>query len=315
VLRPFGVRRDDAFVRHHAAQALATILVLLAYLVGGFAYWLGLTYLIRYQREVYESLPAPEGWSGPERDMIPLGMGFLAWMMVWAAGLMLAVSGSTRVLPLIGRVARRPRLIRLAWVGNVLLLLGVLLTTGTAVHASSLTRQSDEPAPVYLLYDDMGFYPRWVFNLGVYRIARAATERWGPGSVVVAPLDEHHLRLALRYGRLVFLACHGQDGYIVTRRLWIGPPPPSGPGQEPARHCLYVAHCEAQDPEQTWTVVPAGDSLELVYNSACDCGVKADQWEEALAPAEVRTFNRLSTVAEQIIWLWDAGPERVREME
>jgi uncharacterized membrane protein len=315
LLRPFGVRRDDAFVQHHAAQALATILVLLAILVGGFAYWLLITYAILYQREVYETLPAPEGWSGPERDVIPLGMGLLAWLAVWCVGLMLAASGSTRALPLIGRLARRPRLVRLAWVGNALLCVGVLLTTGTALHASSLTRQDDEPAPVYLLYDDLGIVPRWVFNLGFYRIARAATARWGPASVVVAPLDEHHLRLALRHGRFVFLACHGQDGYIVTPRLWINPPPLSAPGLEQSRHCLYVASREAEDSEEPWTVLPAGESLQLVYNSACDCGVKADEWEEGLAPAEVRTFGRLSTVAEHIVWLWDSGPDRVRAME
>lgn len=315
LLRPFGIRRDDPFVQHHAAQALATILVLLVILVGGFAYGLLMTFAIRYHREVYESIPAPEGWSGPERDVIPLGMGLLAWLAVWGGGLILAVSSSIRALPLFGRLALRPRLVRVAWVGNVLLGAGVFLTTGMALHASFLTRQDDEPAPVYLLYDDMGSVPRWVFNLGIYRTSRAATARWGPGSVVVAPLDEHHLRLALRHGRFVFLACHGQDGYILTPSLWISPPPLSAPGLAPSGPCLFVASREAVDSEEPWTVLPAGESLQLVYSSACDCGVKADQWEDGLAPAEVKTFNRLSTVAEHFAWLWDAGPARVWAMK
>jgi hypothetical protein len=52
-----------------------------------------------------------------------------------------------------------------------------------------------------------------------------------------------------------------------------------------------------------------------VYNSACDSGSKAGEWEQALAPAEVRTFGRLSAVIEHLLWLWSEGPRRVREME
>jgi hypothetical protein len=38
LLRPRGFRHDDPFVRHHAAQALAIILVLLAIFLGGLLY-------------------------------------------------------------------------------------------------------------------------------------------------------------------------------------------------------------------------------------------------------------------------------------
>jgi hypothetical protein len=52
-----------------------------------------------------------------------------------------------------------------------------------------------------------------------------------------------------------------------------------------------------------------------VYNSACDGGEKAREWEQALAPAEVRTIGRLSAVAEHQLWLWTDAPRRIREME
>jgi hypothetical protein len=204
---------------------------------------------------------------------------------------------------------------RLAWVGNICLDVGIFLIVAATVHASSLTRQDDEPAQVYLLYDDMDLVPRWVFNLGFYRISLAATERWGNGSVVVAPLDEHHLRLVLEHGKFVFLACHGRDGDIVTPRFTVGPPRIlMGDWDLPDKVGFLFVH-ETHDGEAKRVALPTGQSLRLVYNAGCDCGSKAPLWEAALAPAEVKTFDRLSTVAEHIVWLWVDGPERVRAME
>ena len=161
----------------------------------------------------------------------------------------------------------------------------------------------------------MGLVPRWVFNLGFYRISRAATERWGPGSVVVAPLDEHHLELALQHGRFIFLACHGRDGDIGTSDLLIVAPPLDAPELDGPNRGLWVGRRDVDRHQEPWTGLRKGPSLQLVYNTACDSGVNAERWENALAPAEVKTFDRLSTVAEHIVWLWGTGPERVRGLE
>jgi hypothetical protein len=314
LLRPFRIRRDDPFVQHHAAQALATILVLLAVLLGGCLYGMGLSYLLVYRRDLYERLPPLGGWDAPVRDALLFTPAILGWLLAWLGGLLLALFGSRRALPLIGRLARSPLLLRLAFAGNSSLLAAAALTTALALHASSLTRDDDEPAAAYLLYDDMGVVPRWVMNLGFYRVSLAAQARWGPGSVVVAPLDEHHLRLALRHGRFVFLACHGQAGDITTPRLRITPPPRAEAGATAARG-LWMAKVDADHCYGRWTFLEAGQDLRLVYNSACDSGSKAEEWEVALAPAEVRTFSRLSAVIEHLLWLWSDGPRRVREME
>jgi uncharacterized membrane protein len=311
LLRPLRFCRDDPFVQHHAAQALATILVLLAVLLGGFLYWLGLSYLLVYRRDLYECLPPLGRTSAPVRDTLLFAPVLLAWLLLWLGELLLALVGSRRPLPLIGRVARRPLLLRIAFAGNVSLLVTAALTTVLALHASSLTRDDDKPAAVYLLYDDMGFVPRWVMNLGFYRISLAAQERWGPGNVVVATLDQHHLELALRHGRFVYLACHGVDGDITTSQTRITPPRCAEAGETPTRG-LYVANVNGCGP---WTLLEPGSNLRLVYNSACDSGSKPDEWEQALAPAEVRTFDRLSAVIEHLLWLWSEGPRRLREME
>jgi uncharacterized membrane protein len=312
LLRPCGFRRDEPFVRHHASQALMILLLLLAILAGIFVGWGVLSYVIVYRRDLYERLPGIEGWSAPARDSLLVGIVLLAWFLAWLGGLVLALCGSVRPIPLIARLARRPRLLWLARVGNALAWLGILLTTAAALHASSLTREDDEPAAVYLLYDDMGVVPRWVFNLGCYRVSRAATARWGPGCVVVAPLDEHHLRLALRHGRMVILACHGVKGDIVTPRLRIVPCLFAGPGNEETPARLYMTSDETPNGVPHWAVLEVRASLRFVYNSACDGGCKAALWERALAPAEVRTFDRLSTVAEHVVWLWFSAPEQVR---
>jgi hypothetical protein len=314
LMRLFRVRRNHPFVEHHAAQALAAILVFLAVLAGYVLYGLGLSYLLVYRRDLYERIPPLGGWATPLRDTFLFAPVFVAWFLGWVGGLLLALFGSRRALPLIGRLARRPRLCRLAFAGNVLLWAVAVLTAGLALHASSLTRDDDEPAAVYVLYDDMGFVPRWVISLGFYRVSLAAREQWGPGSVVVAPLDEHHLRLALRHGRFVYLACHGQGGDIVTARLRIAPPLLVEAGPTVAQG-LYVADIDEEGRYGPWTWLPAGEDLRFVYNAACDCGSKAREWEQTLAPAEVRTFGRLSAVVEHLLWLWTDGPRRVREVD
>lgn len=314
LLRLFRSRRDDPFVQHHAAQALATTFVFLAVLLGSCLYGLGLSYLLVYRRDLYERLPALLGWDAPVRDVLLFAPVFLGWLLTWLGGLLLALFGSRRTLPLIGWLARNPLLLRLAFAGNASLLAAAALTIPLALHASSLTRDDDEPAAAYLLYDDMRVIPRWVMNLGFYRVSLAAQARWGPGSVVVAPLDEHHLRLALRHGRLVVLACHGDAGEITTPGLRITPPPLAETAATTARG-LCVANVDDDSHLGQWRLLAAGQDLRFVYNSACNSGSKAGEWEQALAPAEVRTFDRLSAVVEHLLWLWSDGPRLVREME
>jgi hypothetical protein len=156
LLRPFRFRRDDPFVQHHAALALATILAFLAVLFGGGLYMMVLSYLLVFRRDLYERLPPLGGWDAPVRDVLLLAPAFLGWLLAWLGGLLLALSGSRNTLPLTGRLACRPLLLRLAFVGNASLLAAAALTTGLALHASYLTRDAEEPAAAYLLDDDRG---------------------------------------------------------------------------------------------------------------------------------------------------------------
>lgn len=315
LLRIFRIHRGDPFIQHHAAQALATILAFLAVLFGYCLYGLAISYVLVFRRDLYERLPSFGGWGDPVREMLLVAPVFLGWLLSWFGGLLLALYGSRRTLPLIGWLARRPFLLRLAFIGNVSLLATASLIAALALHATYLTRDDDEPAAAYLLYDDMEFIPRWVMNVGFYRISLAAQARWGPGNTIVAPLDEEHLRLALHHGRFVFLACHGEEGKIITPRIRIIPYLQTKNGDTTERGLLCRSNLDGGRGDRRWTLLAAGQELRYVYNTACDSGMKAEQWEQALAPARVRTFDRLSAVVEHILWLWSDGPRFVREME
>jgi hypothetical protein len=301
VLGWLRLRRKDAFVQHHYAQALAVVLVVLTTGVALLVASVGWSWVIIRHREVIEALP----WGS---DLAVVGVILSVVTVLWAAGIGLAIAGSMRQVPLLRRLTVSRRAARLALAGNGVALVLIALITVLTLHAAALTRGLDDrPAPVYVLYDDMQWCPRWVFQLGAYRIALAARERWGEGSVVVAPLDEHSLKQALRHGRFVVLLCHGREGYVVKDKFLAAPPPPV-----PATRSV----CVTTDPtgEQPWEYVPVGDDLRFVYVTACDAGQRADDWQAALTPAEVITFDRLSAMLEHVWWLWIPAPQRVKSI-
>jgi hypothetical protein len=305
------LRRDGPFIKHHATQAVGIALLLVIVLVADFGLFAAFSYSLVYQRHFYQSLPLPTGWAPPIRDLLLMAILPACWFIAWLSGLLLALCGSYRSLPLVGRFVRRPLLLRLGLAVNLLFLITAALAAAAVTHASSLTRDDGKPAAVYLLYDDMGFVPRWVMNLGFYRMSLAARERWGPDNVIVARLDERDLREALRHGRFVFLAAHGEGGDILTARFQIEPP---ALADGTASNGLFFGKYDAAGNLGRWELLEANEDLRFVYNAACDGGSKADEWNQALAPAEVKTFDRLSATAEHLFWLWTEGPRRIQKL-
>jgi hypothetical protein len=286
LLRLFRVRRQDIFLRHHQAQALATLVPLLVLLLI-WTIWLTVeVYLVRHH--VQTSL-IHAGLTG--MTIVTLG-GLALWGLTAIVGIGLVIAGSSRPLPLIAWLARRPRLTGLALVGNSVHLALVVLVVGLAIHASSLAREDTAPAPVYYLYDnrDHAFLGTWGQKLFCYRIARVAHEQWGPGSVVVAPITVENFRAAVTDGRFVVLISHGERGAFTTVEdlgIW-----PDFPGR---------------------TATP-GKDLQFVYMSACHGGDKASEWERSFAPTEVLTFDRDSAALEHLWWLWFDAPDRLKEI-
>ena len=217
--------------------------------------------------------------------LAPLGL----WpTVVWVESIHAASRGTVprnRVVAALAASQALPVLRRAAW---LVLVVGVAGIAAAVQDARRIVREDCRaPAACYMLYDDHDFlghrWPSWIFELGFWRVARAAEARWGPGSVVVAPLTPSNLRQALEHGRFLFLATHGSGGQVRLDDWTFGP--------------------EA--------VGSHGEDLKLVYITACEAGLKRDDWRHSLEGAQVFTFPRLSLVNEHVYWLWVRGPRCV----
>lgn len=294
LVRLFRVRRDDAYLHHHQTQGLAAMVLLLLLLLMWPVYLTLETYLVRNRIGQASHYHTAEAWIA----IVFLG-GLGLWGLTSIVAIGMAIVGSTRPLPLVAWLARRPRLMRVASIGNGFLLALVVLVVGLAIHASSLARDDAVPAPVYFLYDNQGFefLGTWGPKLFCYRVSRVAQQRWGPGGVVVAPLSRANLVTAITHGRFVVLIGHGDPEGILT----VDKEPPPGVG-------FYRV------PPSSIPAAMHGRDLQFVYLSECDSGTKAAEWEQVFAPAEVVTFDRLSGPMEHLWWLWVDAPARLKEI-
>ena len=277
------LRKDSPYVDFHHGQALAVWLVALVILGLYIVFSLFLSWLLVFQRDWYEGT-----WVEPTL-LAFVRRAFLCWLVVVGFSVFWALRGSWAPVPLLGLLAQYGWARRVASVGTIALLIVGVITASASVHAAALTRNSPAPADAYLLYDDMGFVPHWAFDLGFYPIARAAIDKWGADSVVVAPLTPDALAQAFRHGRFVFVLSHGTDQGLYTRDFRIAP---------------YRA-----------APLGTGDQLQYVYLTGCDNGAIAAEWEQVLAPAHVVTYNRLSAWIEHIYWLLFKGAGVVRGLE
>lgn len=214
---------------------------------------------------------------------------FLCWVVFWVFATGLALRGSDVELPLVDWIARKPRCLFSAFLSFCILYTAIAFTVPLSLYAELMVRQDAKPGKVYLLYEDINRFPRWIFSLGFLPISRAAAQRWGDGNAVSLRLSRKSLERAVREGQFVFIGSHGravglllEDGYVT--------------------------------PEEIKEMRP-GTQLRFVYLTSCDSGAQREAWEQAFAPAQVVTYDRLTAVLEHIWWLWFTGPEIVRTMD
>lgn len=274
-------RERDAFERHHRAQSQSFFGMLMVA-------WIAATLDLVIDGITLFNFPVSYKWFSSTLVLPVIHIGVLVGLAgLWCSGWIAAARGRMNARSLLSRLARRPVVPRLGRIGGPILLVCTSILAGLTIHASTLTRSNMAPAKVYMLYDDMGVAPHFVFDLGFYRIAIIANERWGAGSVVVAPLNAHSFSAALHQGEFVFVASHGEYGFV------------NGPDAS------YV-------PQGSWS--GGNPQLKLVYLAACEAGLARDDWERSLAPARVISFNRLSWIPEHIWWLWVDGPGEVAKL-
>jgi len=283
VLRPDGrPREDDTFIRFHYAHALACFGLLLVGLVLILLHQAIVCLLTIYRSGWYDLLPI---------DLFSAILG-IGWLGVFAGlpGLSAfqAMRGVSRDLPILSRMARTRRLAPVARLFGAVFLLTVVGFAGTAWHATTIVGRDPSSARVAFLYDDCGWVPRFVFDLGFYRVSLAVAQTWGSDSVAVSPLTTQNLNLSLQYGEVVVVASHGDNGaiWLSEREGWLAP------------ECVQPGI--------------AGPRLRFVYLAGCKCGLRKNAWQYALYPAQVRTYLRNSVVLEHIYWLWSAAPRLIR---
>ena len=283
----FILFRKDEYqeLKHHLRQALALFVILLYVFIFYISYFASATVLLLYFRDIYKSFPF---------DIILIAVTsclLLLWLVVWAYGIFLAALGSTRNIPIISRIANSRILMSISLGWTFILFTGAVFIAFLSTYSARLVYDHLEPCEAYMLYDDMGFMPHWVFTLSFYRMSLAATERWGRGSVVVIPLSRLALNHAFQYGHIVFVASHGEKGLIKISR-----------------------NTNERFGPQDVSIHGVGSKLQFVYLAGCDSGKLGIQWRNALAPAEVKTFDRLSAIAEHVAWLWNKGPTVIQAL-
>ena len=270
---PFFTPREDgpAYVRHHYRQAavlFGTLLVLLGLLATAL---LILSYLLVYHREFYESTRIEVHVFGIIRKL------FLAWSVFWAFA-----------LGMVHRLAARDRAVQSAGLGLAALYLFFLALIPFAVHASQLVPSERESGAVYMVYEDNGIFPRWLFALAFYPMARAAESTYGKDSAVLIKISRATVAKALAEGHVVFVGSHGTRKGLMLHNDWLLP--------------------------KDIAALPKNPSLKFVYLTGCDSGDQREAWTSAFAPADVVTYDRLSASLEHAWWLWFSGPEKVRAM-
>ena len=275
--------REDAYVQHHLKQALSVWTLAFGILFFYIATSLTISYILVFHRTWYEDTPLE-----PTLLML-IRRAFLCWLVVLAFSIFWALRVSWAPIPLyIGRLAERPRVMRFSLVMCTALLIFSTCVAATTAHALTLTREEGPPAQAYMLYDDMGVVPHWIFHLGFYPIALEATEQWGADSVIVAPMTKERMAEAFANGHFVFLLSHGTEEGLFTRDFRVSPAESAPKG--------------------------IGDDLQLVYITGCDSGAREQEWKDTLSPARVITFNRLSAWLEHIYWLLLRGAGEVGEL-
>jgi hypothetical protein len=280
---------SDLFRLHHYAQAMAAffagLMVLLATcLLEGADCFVAIKSpaLTQGAATRFESIV----WCLDYVELVVFG----GMLLLWVAPLGLAIAGSTRPVPLLNRLVRRPWAIRASFLVNCLVLALVTVVLVIGVHASSLTSRSSNQAAVYFLYDEGIQVPRWGYALGLYRISLQAQRNWGAGSTVLDRLNRQTLRQALANGKVVILATHGDDGvattYYASEVLSVWPP---DTGATDETKSLRFLRMSIRGQDNKWAEgenVPVNKYLQLAYIFACNGG------EEGVAVARASRASK-----------------------
>jgi hypothetical protein len=278
-----GYHHKSDFTNHHARHALSSSFVMHVALLVFIIVRIPIIMLGIYREDIYYATRVDKV------ETVLLIIAFVALLVLAGLSAFHAVRGKSAEVPILSRVSKK------AWVPSLMVsvfaasLAFVLLIAFLSCYSVSITPEANNEAVIYMLYDDAGFFPRWIFTLGFLPITRRASETLGSGGVCVCKLTREAFKQAFSTGKFIFLATHG-----------------AGPGRIYADRMTYGATFASESSD--------GNRPYLIYLTACGLGKDDDSWNRAFPESEVVSFDRWSATVEHIWWLYSEGPDKLESV-
>ena len=216
------------------------------------------------------------------------------WGLAWVSSVLGAFRGQSPYIPIVGWVASKFRVLRLAVYWTLLIEAGFLFLIGLGIHSAQLAKRMPDRADVYILYTQGGYIPapglyqsytppRWAVTMAFYPLVHAALDKFGEHGVTALPLSPETFDKAIHNGRFIFVASHG--------------------GASPGAFTISGApYREFKPSDVDKTLV--GDQLQYVYFAGCWTGDLESEWRRVLRLEDARMFGRISFVDEHMLWVW-----------
>ncbi len=272
-------RTLSPYLAIHRSQALTLfaflglVFLLLLLLVGA------LSYGMVYHRSLVESGPTEVWLLSFIRKLL------IVWLVFWAYSVFRALRGSAVPVPYLSVLSSRRCLHRAGMATVIGAFMALIAVAPLVFIADVLVTDTVEQGSVFMVYEDQGKFPRCLFSLAVLPITLASTNCYGYGSMVLLPISPESIQTAVQHGVVVIIASHGTANGLLLKDGYFTPS----------------------------DILPRekSDRLKYVYFAGCDSGTQRCAWEEALHPAQIYTYDRLTPVLEHLWWFWTKGPSVV----
>jgi hypothetical protein len=283
----FWKKYKNTEVREHYKNARIALFVMNSCILISLLVWIfGITIYARYSPSSLETLVLFNRFYLIYGVAAIFVFGIIVWL-IYTLGFLFKKEVKVK---LFSKLKENQKILSLSYYFQTPFIIVLLMIVLTSVHSYKLSQNVIKPAKVYMLYDDMGFVPKWILSLGFYRIQLVAQNKYGVGRVSIEPINHDNLREALLNGTFIFLSVHGEWSYGKNAGTFHY--------HNTVRDKMYLC-----GPDQI-KKMKIGENLRYVYLAQCNGGSLAREWSEVFYPAKVKFYNRISTYPEHIFWLW-----------
>lgn len=298
LLFPFRISKKfkEPDLDEHYSTALVVSLIVISCIFSALFIWiLGITAFAKYSPRSLETL-------------VFFNFFFLIYIVffillfgvfIWLIHIFNLLFGKNIRLSFISKLKKRPGILKFSYIFQASFILIILVVVFISFHSFQLSKKTTTPSKIYMLYDDMGFVPKWLLTLGFYQVQLAAQNKWGAGNVSIEPITHENLREALCNASLIFFSVHGDwsNGEYAGQFHFFNK----------TRDKMYL-----YGPDQI-KHIGIGEKLKFVYLAHCNGGLLEKEWAETFYPAKIKSFNRISTYPEHIFWLWIKLPNIIKD--